>query len=118
MRHIICLAQSKWSADPERTQQLMRLLNDVEISYFELTVTANITSYLKDQNTLEAREPHPGIKVYRVPTILFWKDVYKRQVVHCVEIFVSQIAQYRDQSGTIFQLDGFQPFLIHQYHLL
>ncbi len=74
MRHIICLAQSKWSADPERTQHFMRLLNDVEISYFELTVTANITKYLMDHNTLEAREPHPGIKVYRVPTILFWKN--------------------------------------------
>lgn len=74
MRQIICLSQSKWSADPERTQHLMRLLSNVEIFYFELTVTGNLTTYLTKDNTLEAREPHPGVKVYRVPTLLFWKS--------------------------------------------
>lgn len=74
MRQIICLAQSKWSADPERTQHLMRLLQDVEIAYFSLTVTPNLTTWLFNWRTQEVRQPHPGIRVYRVPPLFFWKN--------------------------------------------
>ena len=74
MRQIICLAQSKWSADPERTQHLMRLLHDVEIAYFELSVTANLTACLLNCRRQEVREPHPGIRVYRIPPLFFLQN--------------------------------------------
>lgn len=74
MRPIICLSQSRWSADPERTQHLMRLLHDVDIAYFELSVTANLTTWLLNCRRREVREPHPGIRVYRVPPLFFARD--------------------------------------------
>ena len=71
MKQIICLAQSKWSGDPERTQHLMRLVNGAQIYYFELNITSNPSKSFLKRFHHEAREPHPGVTVYRVPTIYF-----------------------------------------------
>ncbi len=74
MKQIVCLAPSKWSGSPERTQHLMRMLTDVDIIYFELSVTSSLRKCLFRSFSRESREPHPGVKVYRVPTIFYWGD--------------------------------------------
>jgi glycosyltransferase involved in cell wall biosynthesis len=73
MRPIICLAQSKWSHDPERTQHLLRQLPDVELYYFELSVTSNYFDFLRRRRTCTVRKVRPGVRVYHLP-VLFFRD--------------------------------------------
>lgn len=74
MRQIVCLAQSKWSSDPERTQHLMRLLGDVEIFYFELTVTRDLRKAFFSHGNSEIREPHHGISIFRAPPVYYREE--------------------------------------------
>lgn len=74
MKQIICLAQSRWSGDPERTQHLMRLVEGAQITYFELNITSNPSRSFLKRFHHEPREPHPGVTVYRVPTIYFHEE--------------------------------------------
>ena len=71
MTQIVCFSESKWSADPKRTQHLMRLLGNVEIIYFEFTVVDSLTNALRRSTEESAREPRPGVSVLRVPPIYY-----------------------------------------------
>lgn len=71
MKSVICLAHSRWSSDPERTQHLMRLIEGANIIYFELSVTDHASRCFLKKFDGESREPHPGVKIYRVPPIYF-----------------------------------------------
>lgn len=74
MKTIICLAQSRWSGDPERTQHLMRMVEGANILYFELNTTSNFSKSALKRFHREARQPHPGVTVYRVPTVYFHEE--------------------------------------------
>ena len=74
MKEIICLAQNKWSGDPERTQHLMRRVSGAKIIYFELTTASNPGKCFLKKHSQEGREPHPDVTVYRVPTIFYHEE--------------------------------------------
>ena len=74
MKQIVCIAQSNWSSDPERTQHLMRLVQGANILYFELNTTSNPSKGVLKRTHREGREPHPGVTVYRVPTVYFHEE--------------------------------------------
>ena len=74
MKQIVCIAQSNWSSDPERTQHLMRLVQGANILYFELNTTSNPSKGVLRRTRREGREPHPGVTVYRVPTVYFHEE--------------------------------------------
>lgn len=74
MKSVICLAHSRWSDDPERTQHLMQLIEGADIIYFELSVIDHVGKCFLKKTDRESREPHSGVQVYRVPPIYFHKD--------------------------------------------
>ncbi len=73
MKSVVCLSYSRWSSDPERTQRLMGLLEDVSILYFELSVTDHASQCFFHPKEPGTKEPHPGVTVYRVPPIYYRK---------------------------------------------
>ncbi len=74
MKSVICLAHSRWSSDPERTQHLMRMIQNVNVIYYEISVTNHASKCIFKKMDHESREPHPGVTVYRVPPICYHEE--------------------------------------------
>lgn len=56
MKQLICVSHAPWSSTPNRTQQLITRLKDVEVLYFE-----------PDSGATSPRRVRPNITVYSVP---------------------------------------------------
>lgn len=75
MTQVICLSESKWSQNPERTQRLMTLLGaDVDVLFFELTVSKRFFHCLKYRTTGYLRSIAPNITLCRLSPIYYSKD--------------------------------------------
>ena len=74
MKQMICLSESKWSMNPERTQRLMMLLGEeVEVLFFELSVTKSpLKSWLR-RTAEHMRAAAANVTVCRVPPACFDK---------------------------------------------
>lgn len=64
MKQIICLSHSPWSARPNRTQQLLTRLSDVQVLFFEPPSHAE----REGRNGLRVR---PNVTVYSLPALIF-----------------------------------------------
>lgn len=64
MKQLLCLSHTPWQARPNRTQQLLARLNDVQILFFEPPAPTNA---LKPK---QGRKMRPHITVYTLPTPL------------------------------------------------
>ena len=74
MMRVVCLSESKWSQNPERTQRLMTLLGaDVDVLFFELTVSQNFFHCIKHRTTGYVRSIAPNITVCRLSPIYYSK---------------------------------------------
>ena len=98
MKQIICISQSNWSGDPERTQHLMRLVEDANIFFFELNTTANPSKSFLKRFLKESRQPHPNVTVYRVPTVYYHEEgntfLEKRSLVRAVNFILGRVKRH------------------------
>lgn len=62
MKQLLCLSHTPWQARPNRTQQLLARLTDVQILFFEPPATHRSTS------PRQGRKMRPHITVYTLPT--------------------------------------------------
>ncbi len=75
MMQVVCLSEGRWSQNPERTQRLMTLLGaDVDVLFFELTVSKRLFQCLKHRTTGDVRSIAPNVTVCRLSPIYYNKD--------------------------------------------
>lgn len=84
MKQIICLSHSPWSARPNRTQQLLTRLNDVQILFFEPP------SRTADPKTKQGLRVRPNVTVYPLPPLIL-EDVEHPVLHRCNQV---RIARY------------------------
>jgi hypothetical protein len=98
MKQIICLSETKWSNNPERTQRLLTLLDeDVKVLFFELTVTENPLHSWKQRGSEHLREVEAGISVCHAPLVCYQKGHPDRMSVRSS---IRRIAKYINQRVT------------------
>ncbi len=75
MKQIVCLSESRWSQNPERTQRLMTLLGaEVDVLFFELAVNKRFFYCVKHRTTEYVRSVASNITVCRLSPIYYSKD--------------------------------------------
>ena len=75
MKQMICLSESRWSANPERTQRLMTLLGEeVEVLFVELSVTKSPLKSWHRRSAEHIRPVAANVTVCRIPPVCFDKD--------------------------------------------
>ena len=91
MKQLLCLSHTPWQARPNRTQQLLARLNDVQILFFEPPVPRGAVK------PRQGRKMRPHITVYTLPPPLFprWKNsaIQRRNDSKTVE-FIQQILKH------------------------
>lgn len=65
MKQILCLSHTPWQARPNRTQQLLARLSDIQILFFEPPVPRGMPS------PKQGRKMRPHITVYTLPAPMF-----------------------------------------------
>ena len=65
MKQILCLSHTPWQARPNRTQQLLARMNDIQILFFEPPVPRGIPA------PKQGRKMRPHITVYTLPAPMF-----------------------------------------------
>lgn len=65
MKQILCLSHTPWQARPNRTQQLLARMNDIQILFFEPPVPRGVPI------PKQGRKMRPHITVYTLPAPMF-----------------------------------------------
>ena len=65
MKQILCLSHTPWQARPNRTQQLLARMNDIQILFFEPPVPRGMPA------PKQGRKMRPHITVYTLPAPMF-----------------------------------------------
>lgn len=91
MKQLLCLSHTPWQARPNRTQQLLARLNDVQVLFFEPPVPRGAAK------PRQGRKMRPHITVYTLPTPLLprWSNaaIQRRNDSRTVD-FIQQILNH------------------------